>query len=102
MVHADSRYRCYLDTDEEHVFIPGWLPDFSDSDLVSLICPRPFMAQTGKGDPIAWWTFVEAEWKKTKRYYKKLGIGDHAELVIHDGGHEMRSSYTIEFFRKWL
>ncbi|OIO94258.1 MAG: hypothetical protein AUJ92_10495 [Armatimonadetes bacterium CG2_30_59_28] len=102
MVVPDPRYSCFLETTEEHAFIPGWLPDFSDSDLVSLICPRPFMAQVGKADGIAWWPFVLEEWEQAKLHYEKLGIGDRAELCLHDSGHEVIPSRMVKFFGKWL
>jgi len=102
MVVIDPRYSCFLATAEEHAFIPGWLPEFSDSDLASLICPRPLMVQTGKADGIAWWPFVEEEWAATTAHYERLGLTDRAELVLHDSGHEVVPSKTVEFFRKWL
>jgi len=102
MVIPDPRYSCFLQTTEEHAFIPGWLPEFSDRDLVSLICPRPFMAQVGKADGIAWWPFALEEWDASKAHYEALGLGDRAELVLHDSGHEVVPSRMAEFFRKWL
>ncbi|MDP6110827.1 MAG: hypothetical protein QGF00_30620 [Planctomycetota bacterium] len=102
MVIIDPRYSCFLTTSEEHAFIPGWMPEFSDSDLVSLICPRPFMSQTGKADGIAWWPFVLEEWERSKSHYEKLGISDRAEMVLHDSGHEVVPSKMVEFFTKWL
>jgi len=102
MVIIDPRYSCFLATSEEHAFIPGWLPEFSDSDLASLICPRPLMVQTGKADGIAWWPFVLEEWQEAKSHYEKLGIGERAELVLHDSGHEVVPSKVVEFFDKWL
>lgn len=102
MVVIDPRYSCFLATTEEHAFIPGWLPEYSDSDLASLICPRPLMVQTGKADGIAWWPFVEEEWAETQAHYEKLGLADRAELVLHDSGHEVIPSKAVEFFAKWL
>ena len=51
MVIPDKRYSCFLETKEEHAFFNGWLIESSDSDVVSLICPRPFQVQTGEGGP---------------------------------------------------
>jgi len=102
MVIPDPRYSCFLETSEEHAFIPGWLPDFSDSDLVSLICPRPFMAQVGKADGISWWPFVLEEWEAAKAHYERLGLGERAELCLHDSGHEVIPSKMVEFFQRWL
>jgi len=53
MAVPDPRYSCFLETKEEHAFHDGWLVEFTDSDVVSLICPRPLMIQTGKLDRIA-------------------------------------------------
>jgi len=102
MVVIDPRYSCFLATAEEHAFIPGWLPEFSDSDLVSLICPRPFQVQAGKADGIAWWPFLLEEWEQARAHYERLGLGDRAELVLHDSGHEVIPSKVVEFFTRWL
>jgi len=102
MVVIDPRYSCYLATTEEHLFIPGWLPEFSDSDLASLICPRPLMVQTGKADGVSWWPFVLEEWERAASHYEQLGLAERAELVLHDGGHEVIPSRVVEFFTRWL
>ncbi len=102
MAVPDPKYSCFLDTPEYHAFIPGWLPEFSDSDLVSLICPRPFMAQVGKADAIAWWPYVLEEWQAARAHYEKLGIPERAELVLHEAGHEFMPDPMAAFFRRWL
>ena len=102
MVVIDPRYSCYLATAEEHLFIPGWLPEFSDSELASLICPRPLMVQTGKADGVSWWPFVLEEWERARAHYERLGLADRAELVLHDSGHEVIPSKVVEFFTRWL
>lgn len=102
MAVIDPRYSCFLATAEEHAFIPGWLPEFSDSDLVSLICPRPIQIQTGKADGISWWPFVEREWNEAKAHYDRLGIPDRAQWVLHGSGHEVVPSKVVEFFLRWL
>jgi hypothetical protein len=43
MAIPDPRYRCFLETNEEHAFFRGWLTEFTDSDVVSVICPRPWL-----------------------------------------------------------
>jgi hypothetical protein len=102
MVIDDPRYSCFLSVPEEHIFIPGWLREFTDSDLASLICPRALMSQTGKGDGIAWWPFVQEEFEATRAHYEKLGIADRVEFDLHEGGHEIRVQSGLEFLRKWL
>lgn len=102
MIIDDPRYSCFLSTDEEHIFIPNWLRDFGDADLISLICPRPFMAQTGKGDSIAWWPQVQAEFDAAQSHYAKLGVKERAAFDLHDGGHEIRVETGIAFLKQWL
>lgn len=102
MVIDDPRYSCFLSVNEEHIFIPGWLREFSDSDLMSLICPRPVMSQTGKGDGISWWPFVVEEYQAARAHYEKLGIAERMVLDLHEGGHEIRVATGIDFMRTWL
>lgn len=103
MVIDDPRYSCFLSVDESHIFIPGWLREFTDSDLVSLIAPRPVMSQTGKGDGIAWWPFVLEEAAAAREHYVKLGLEpERMEMDLHEGGHEIRVAEGLAFLDKWL
>jgi hypothetical protein len=103
MAIDDPRYSCFLSADEPHVFFSGWLREFSDSDLVSLIAPRAFMSQTGRGDGIAWWPFVLEEYEKSREHYVRLGVEpERMELDLHEGGHEIRVQSGLEFLAKWL
>lgn len=102
MVIPDERYSCFLETKEEHAFFRGWLTEFTDSDAVSLICPRPLLIQTGKKDGIAWWPQVVEEFEAAREHYLKLGIGDRIEMDLHEGGHEVRLETGIPFLKKWL
>ncbi len=102
MVIPDKRYSCFLETKEEHAFFDGWLTAYSDSDVASLICPRPLMIQTGKKDGIAWWPMVLEEFEAAKVYYRKLGIEDRIEMDLRDGGHETHVESGVRFLTKWL
>jgi len=102
MVIPDKRYSCFLETKEEHAFFDGWLTAYSDSDVASLICPRPLMIQTGKKDGIAWWPMVQEEFEASKEHYRKLGIADRIELDLRDGGHETHVESGLRFLTKWL
>ncbi len=102
MVIDDPRYSCFLSTIEEHVFIPRWLVEFGDEDLVSLVCPRPFQIQTGKSDAISWWPFVQETFERSKEHYVKLGAPDAIEFDLHEGGHEIRLESGMRFLKRWL
>lgn len=103
MVIDDPRYSCFLSVNENHIFIPGWLREFSDSDLVSLICPRAFMSQTGKADGIAWWPFVQEEFDRAQHHYVQLGLDPaRMEFNLHEAGHEIQVAAGLRFLEQWL
>jgi hypothetical protein len=102
MVIPDPRYSCFLETKEEHAFFDGWLTAFTDSDVASLICPRPLLIQTGKQDRIAWWPMVVEEFEAAKQHYEKLGIPDRLEMDLQDSGHEAHLESGLRFLTKWL
>ena len=102
MVIPDKRYSCFLETKEEHAFFPGWLIECTDSDVASLICPRPLMIQTGKKDGIAHWPMVIEEFEAAKQHYVKLGIGERCVMDLREGGHETHVESGLQFLTKWL
>ncbi len=102
MVVDDPRYSCFLSVNEEHIFVPGWLREFCDSDLASLICPRPYMVQAGKCDGIAWWPYMVEEFRRAREHWEKLGVGERMALDLHEAGHEIRLAGALPFLKKWL
>lgn len=103
MAAVDYKQTNFLPQSEyEHQFLPGWLREFTDSDLVSLICPRPFMIQTGKGDRATWWQNVVEEFEDSKEHYEKLGVADRIQLCLHEGGHEIALEEGIDFLQLHL
>ncbi|MEN6534702.1 MAG: prolyl oligopeptidase family serine peptidase [Bryobacteraceae bacterium] len=102
MVIPDKRYTCFLETTEEHAFFRGWLTEFTDSDVASLICPRPLMIQHGKKDRIAWWPQVIEEFDAAKEHYRKLNIAERIEFDLHEGVHEIDLEPGLAFLKKWL
>ncbi len=102
MVIPDERYVSFLVTGEEHAFFTGWLTEFSDHDVVSLICPRPLLVQHGKKDRIAHWPQVIDEFNVAKTHYEKLDISERIQLDVHEGGHEAIIESGVNFMQKWL
>lgn len=102
MVIPDDRYSCFLETREEHAFFRGWLSEFTDHDVVALICPRPLLIQTGKKDRIAHWPQVMEEFRIGRTHYEKLGLGERMQMDLHEGGHEARVHSGVEFLTRWL
>ncbi|MCZ2155054.1 MAG: hypothetical protein LC114_14330 [Bryobacterales bacterium] len=101
MAIPDSRYSVFLDTTEEYVFLRGWLTEFTDSDVASLICPRPLMVQHGERRHCLLAAVVE-EFDAARAHYERLGLGDRAQLVIHEGRHEIELASGVDFLKRWL
>ncbi len=102
MLVPDERYSSFTKNNEEHAYFTGWLSEFSDHDVVSMICPRPVQIQHGKKDGIAYWPQVVEEFERSKLHYERLGLGDRISLELHDGGHEALAAEGVEFFKKWF
>ena len=102
MALPDEKYVSFMVVDEEHAFFRGWLTEFTDSDVVSLICPRPLMIHHGKSDRIAYWPQVVEEFEIAKGHYEKLNISDRMMLDVFEGGHEARTGSGVPFLQHWL
>jgi len=92
----------YLYTAEEDKTYTGQLLEFSDSDIASLICPRAFFVEAGKQDGSVWWEDAAREFARLKAIYEKLGVGERAEICIHEGGHECRMVESFAFLARHL
>ena len=103
MAVSSRLYSCFLDVDEEHIWIPGWLGGgFDDSELLALICPRAVQIQQGRADSIGWWPLQHATYEKARHYYTALQIADRLDYADHHGGHEILVSEGLAFLQKHL
>ena len=100
--NGGERYVSYIDVAEEDRFYWGQMLEFSDWQIVSMICPRAFMVEAGKEDKAAWWKMAQEEFLRAKAVYDRLGIGERAEFCLHDGGHINRAVESIDFLKKWV
>lgn len=96
-------YVDYLDTDEDDKFNPVSAPLFPDHLLGALICPRPFMVEIGRHDPIVYWRDAVEEFGRVHQIYRRLGVDERAKPVVADqGGHEMFYEDAKKFLDTWL
>lgn len=102
VVSGGDHYTAYIDCPEEDKHYWGQLLEFSDSDIASLICPRPFMAEAGLQDKAAPGDMQAKEFAVVKDYYERLGIGERAETDVFDGGHEIHGTKSFECLDRWL
>ena len=102
VIPGDDRYRAYIDTIEEDRFYWGQMLEFSDCQIVSMICPRAFMVEAGKQDKAAHWEMAVEEFERARAVYDALGIGDRIALCVHDDGHIFRCVESLEFLKEWV
>ena len=102
MIDYDFPRSPYLKTCEEDRFFAGWLKYFDDADVVSLICPRAFAAETGRQDPAIWPDGSRAAYEEAREHYRKLGIEERIAYFEHDGGHVARGIETFDFIAAQL
>lgn len=103
MAVSSPLYTCFLDVDEEHIWIPGWFSGgFSDAEMLAMSCPRPVQIQQGRADGIGWWPLQHEEFQLARKYHETLNIADRIEYADHQGGHEILVDEGLSFLKKWL
>lgn len=103
MIIEDYRRASYLVEDvAEHLYLHGWMSEFGDCDLVSLICPRAVLIQAGKCDSSVWWPDAVEEFGRAREHFERLGIPDRCQLALHEGGHEVHLESGISFIETYL
>jgi Abhydrolase family len=96
-------YAAYLTLPEDDKFNPLAAPLFPDHLLGALICPRPFMAEIGRYDPVIYWRDAVEEFERLRGIYVRLGVGDRAQDVVAQwGGHEIFYDDAKTFLDRWL
>ncbi len=96
-------YRSYLAIEEDDKFNVNTAPLWPDHLLGALICPRPFMVEIGRYDPVIYWQDAVEEFTRLQQFYTALGLGERTEaLVAHWGGHEMFYDDAKRFLDRWL
>ena len=96
------RATSYLDSLEEDKFFPDLIRCFSDSDVASLIAPRAFAVEAGEKDSSVDFEKAEAEFRRAKEHYDKLGIPDRIEFIPHRQGHVSATKRAFEFLQEQL
>jgi hypothetical protein len=86
----------------EHLYLNGWMLEFGDADLVSLICPRAVQIQTSYGDTSVWWRSAVEEFGAAHAHYQQLGVPERCEQVFHELGHEVNLEAGLDFIDRHL
>lgn len=83
-------------------YIPGILQYAEMADLAALLAPRPLLIEAGTEDPIFPVEDVKTACAQVARVYSLLGVADHFDQDIFEGGHRFSGNKTFDWFAKWL
>jgi hypothetical protein len=96
-------YRAYLELAEDDKFNPLSAPLVPDHLLGALICPRPFMVEIGRRDPVIDWRDAVDEFGRLHDIYAALGMPERAQAVVAQWGtHEIFYDDAKVFLDRWL
>lgn len=96
-------YKAYLELPEDDKFNPLAAPLVPDHLLGALICPRPFMVEIGKRDPVIDWRDAVEEFERLHAIYAALGMPERARAVVAQWGtHEIFYDDAKAFLDRWL
>ena len=102
MTTKSEHYVAYIDTAEEYAFFSGIAREFSDSDVASLIAPRPVFIEQGSRDTVAYHPMAKAEFDILHSFYERLKIPDRCEFGLFEGEHVVHGDQAFEFLARWL
>jgi len=94
--HEPESYSTYIEAGHAYAFFPGQATQFSDADVVSLICPRPVHIEQGRLDRVSTWREAQNEFQVVQDYYSQLGIADRTTFEIFEGGHFVAGQQSFE------
>jgi hypothetical protein len=96
------RGTAFIDTDAEDKNFADVIRCFSDADVVSLIAPRAFAAECGLHDAAVDIENAEAECRRARAHYEKLGIPERCEFIPHAEAHVSATRRSFEFLERNL
>jgi dienelactone hydrolase len=83
-------------------YVPGLLEDAEMYDIAALLAPRPLLIEAGTRDDIFPLAAVEDAYARVQEVYTKLGVPDHLDKDIFEGGHQISGAKAYDFLWRWL
>ena len=80
-------------------YIPGILKYAEMYDVAGLIAPRPISIIAGRDDKIFPIDYVRSAFDKLQVIYQAVGVADHCQLYVGQGGHRYYSDGAWDFVR---
>lgn len=83
-------------------YVPGMMATAEMYDVAGLIAPRPFLAVTGREDPIFPYAATQLAFEKLRRVYRVAGVPERCQLYTGEGGHRYYKAGVWPFVRRAL
>ena len=83
-------------------YVPGLLSAAEMADVAGLIAPRPFLAVTGRDDPIFPYSGVLEAFAALQRIYEVANAPERCRLYVGEGGHRHYQAAVWPFVREVL
>ncbi|MBN1875829.1 MAG: acetylxylan esterase [Anaerolineae bacterium] len=81
-------------------YVPGIMTMAEMYDVAGLIAPRPFLAVSGRDDPIFPYTATAFAFERLHHIYKIAGVPDRCQLSVGEGGHRYYKADVWPFIEK--
>jgi hypothetical protein len=75
----------------------GMIARFADAEVISLICPRPCILESGTNDDMFPIEGARREYQRARRHYGALGVAENLVFIELEGTHEFDG---VEAFRR--
>ncbi|MGH2353283.1 MAG: alpha/beta hydrolase family protein [Chloroflexota bacterium] len=83
-------------------YVPGILKYAEMGDVAALIAPSPLLVEAGKRDTGFPLTGALEGYGIARRAYELLGMPEHCDIEVFDGGHAFSGRKAIPWMQRWL
>lgn len=83
--------------------IVPYLYKYADvGDVISAICPKPLLIESGANDTCFWIDSAKKAHRKVKNVYKAAGVEKNLWIEVFPGEHSFSGKMAFDFFDKYL
>lgn len=83
--------------------IVPYLYKYADvGDVISAICPKPLLIESGVNDTCFWIHSAKKAHEKVKKAYEVAEVSENLWIEVFEGGHSFSGKKAFKFFDKFL
>jgi dienelactone hydrolase len=83
-------------------YVPGILKYAEMGDIAALIAPAPLLVEAGKRDTGFPLSGALEGYSIARQSYELLGLPEHCDIEVFDGGHAFSGRKAIPWMKRWL